>query len=256
MLNVGADWDAADMEENLLYPLLLSAITAVVAVLARDRSRASLERRIDFYTGEENRQGNGRYKDLVAATRVRVQARLIAIDQVRQTAAWPAVFFLVLSGSYLILGARDLALDRPSDLAAGSLAIGAVTGVLAAHCVLALVRCFEARREVVIEVLGGSVPADGPLSPIDDLASYRPWPRACLVYLLTLSAPLALGKLLADWDQRAAADGALIAFGVVAYFGLGWLVFWAWRRVDLVAGGSRVKGEALKRLTGGSSPTG
>lgn len=233
------------MAENLLYPLIVSALVAVGSVLARDRTRAALERRITFYAEEEGRYPPGRYSESVRASRIRVQARLTALDHVRQTAATPAATFLVLAGFYLFVGARSL--GDGSVPASGQLGLGLVCGIIASHTQLSVIRYCDARRKVVEDVLKGSVPSGPLVNPLEDFAAYRATGRAVVVYILTLAGPTCLGLAVGLWTEQEMTAAILLVSGVGASAGQAMSVAFPWRRMDR-ASCAEVSTTAMERL--------
>ena len=154
------------MVDNLLYPLLVATITTVGVGLIRDRGREAVERRIDFYGSDEARQTSVRLSESQATQRIRSQARLMALDHVRRTAAAPFGFFLVMAGGYLFVGSRELTRTTShSGDARFWLAVGAIGAVVGAHALLAVIHSFEARGAVIKSALAGTVPSMTPINP-------------------------------------------------------------------------------------------
>lgn len=222
------------MVDNLLYPVIAATLTTVGAGLLRDHRRETLQSRVEFYGREEERHQSQRLSEFQAAQRIRAQARLMALDHVRKTAAPPFGFFLVMAGANLFVGGRLLTGDGAGQGEAFFwLASGTASALVGAHTLLTVIRSFEARGAVIKSAIAGQVPAGPAINPLEEGESYRPAWRAVAMFVAMLGAPSALGAGIGSLETSPdAATAVLLSLGACAYLVIGGALAISWREMD------------------------
>lgn len=230
-----------------MWPLLVAAASGAAGLLVRGRARASLERRIGFYAEQSMRSSSPEYKRYLTVQRVRMLARIHAMDGVRGTAFGAAISMTVGSAVYLVIGLRLVVtrLPQPPEPAESVLiATGFACGLMAAYGCLATLATYRERQSIIQETLHGVIPGTDPHNPLEasrPVAAHK-YLTLCLALLV---ASCALGAASGLGVERPLLTAALLVIGMVTYLTVMFELLRSWRRADAEVYRSVVSERAL-----------